>query len=249
MMTRSEQSETATNGSAKGPSRHHVWQMFDRIARRYDFLNHFLSGNRDKRWRQKVAEQLPPREDLRVLDLATGTADQLMALNRSGRVTGGVGIDLAEQMLAVGRNKIRSAGLDDILDLQTGDAQRIPFESSVFDAVTISFGIRNMSDVSRSLAEMYRVLKRDGRVIILEFSQPTNGFFRRLYLVYLRHILPHLGKIISGDSAAYRYLNETIETFPYGDAFCELMRRAGFTNVTALPLTMGIATVYRGDKP
>jgi len=222
--------------------------MFDRIAGRYDLLNHLLSGNRDKAWRKKMADLLPARDNLNVLDLATGTADQLLTLYDGGRVDGGTGIDMAEKMLAIGREKIEARSLSDRLHLSTGNAERIPLETDTFDVASISFGIRNMTDVPRTLAEMRRVLKPEGRALILEFSLPENRLMKWLYLFYFRYILPRLGAIISGDSGAYRYLNKTVETFPYGEAFCHLMTEAGFKNVVANRLTFGIATIYQGDK-
>lgn len=222
--------------------------MFDRIAHRYDFLNHFLSFNRDRAWRKKLAAQLPEGDRLDVLDLATGTADQLLTLFASGRVATGTGVDPAEKMLAVGREKIARLNLTDKIKLVTGSAEMIPAADGSFDAITISFGIRNVTDVLRALGEMHRVLRPGGRVLILEFSLPKNGFIRRGYLLYFRKILPRLGGIISGDRYAYRYLNETVETFPYGEAFCDLMREVGFGDIVAKPLTFGVATVYRGDK-
>ena len=230
------------------PSRKQVYKMFDRIANRYDLLNHVLSAGCDRRWRRRVAELLPPGDNLHVLDLACGTGDQLIALAASGRVAHGVGIDLAEEMLAIGREKISKIGLEQTLAVQTGDAENLAFEQSAFDAVTIAFGIRNMTDVPRTLREMLRVVKPGGRAIILEFSLPQRHLVRGPYLFYLRHILPRLGAIISGDNAAYRYLNETIETFPHGEAFCQIMRDTGFVDVTVTPLTAGIVSIYRGDK-
>lgn len=230
------------------PSRHEVWKMFDRIAHRYDLLNHFLSLNRDKYWRKKVATLLPSGRDLAVLDLATGTGDQLVELYKSGRVSTGVGLDLAEKMLEIGRSKISSIGLSQKLRLQHGDAGIIPFGENSFDVVSISFGIRNVTDVPNALVEMRRVLRPGGRALLLEFSLPGNPLMRSLYLFYFRHVLPLLGGLISGDNIAYRYLNQTVETFPYGESFCRLMTEAGFTQVAATPLTFGIATIYQGDK-
>jgi demethylmenaquinone methyltransferase/2-methoxy-6-polyprenyl-1,4-benzoquinol methylase len=230
------------------PSRKQVYKMFDRIAGRYDLLNRLLSSGIDRRWRARLAAQLPPGDNLEVLDLASGTADQLIALHATGQVARGVGLDLAEKMLAIGRDKIGRLGLSQKLTLAVGDAENLPVQAASFDAVTISFGIRNMTDPARTLAEMYRALKPGGRALILEFSLPPNRAVRRVYLIYLRHILPRLGALISGDSSAYRYLNETIETFPYGDAFCQLMTSAGFTSVACTPLTFGIASIYAGEK-
>ncbi|PWB71521.1 bifunctional demethylmenaquinone methyltransferase/2-methoxy-6-polyprenyl-1,4-benzoquinol methylase UbiE [candidate division GN15 bacterium] len=242
-------STQAKTGDQQAPSRRDVWRMFDRIAPRYDLLNHLLSLNRDKSWRKRMGGLLPDGRDLAVLDLASGTGDQLLALHESGRVAFGVGLDMAAEMLAVGIKKIETGGLTGRLAMVRGDASAIPFADCTFDAVSITFGIRNLVDVRAGLAEMFRVLKPGGRALILEFSLPGNGFLRRMYLLYFRHILPRLGAVISGDSEAYRYLNRTVETFPYGEEFCALMRETGFGNVAAHPVTFGIATIYRGDRP
>lgn len=225
------------------------WQIFDRIAPRYDFLNRLLSFRRDVAWRNKLSDYLPQGEALRVLDLATGTADVLLSLfSTSRRVKSGVGIDRSEKMLEIGRAKIRQRGLQDAILLVNADATGIPFPPESFHAVTMAFGIRNVADVPAALEELFRVLKPDGRALILEFSLPENALFRKLYLFYFRHILPLLGGIISGDYPAYRYLNRTVETFPYGQHFCELLENAGFLNVGYHPLSQGIATIYQGDK-
>lgn len=223
--------------------------MFDRIAHRYDLLNRLLSLGQDVVWRNRVARCLPEKSGQHILDLATGTGDQLISIfSKSGRAASGIGIDMAENMLALGRSKLKKRRLDSSVKLQTGDATAIPFPENTFDAVTISFGIRNVTNVPHSLREMRRVLQPGGRVIILEFSLPKNRLLRRFYLFYFRHILPRIGGLISGDSYAYRYLNETVETFPYGDEFCDLLREAGFEAVKMTPLTFGIATIYQGDK-
>jgi len=223
--------------------------MFDRIAHRYDLLNRLLSLGQDIVWRQRVAQYLPEKSPLHLLDMATGTADQLLMMyGKTDRITSAVGMDMSEQMLAVGRNKIRERHLEHIMTLQTGDATQIPAPDQTFDVVTISFGIRNVSDVDQALREMYRVLKPAGRALILEFSLPQNRFLRGVYLFYFRYVLPVIGGMISGDRYAYNYLNKTVETFPYGEAFCQRMRSAGFIAVQANPLTFGIATIYQGDK-
>lgn len=195
-----------------------------------------------------MASLLTAKSDQEVLDLATGTGDQLVALYQTGKVAKGVGLDLSEKMLEIGRAKLARLKLDDNLSLKTGDAGLIPLGDNLFDAVTISFGIRNVTDVPSALIEMRRVLRPEGRALILEFSLPRSLVMRKLYLFYFRHILPALGGMISGDSHAYRYLNQTVETFPYGESFCQLMRAAGFKEVHATPLTFGIATIYQGDK-
>jgi demethylmenaquinone methyltransferase/2-methoxy-6-polyprenyl-1,4-benzoquinol methylase len=235
-------------GHPVGPSRRDVHRMFDRIAPRYDLLNHLLSFNRDKAWRRRMAALLPTRTNLKLLDLATGTGDQLLALYSSGKIASGVGIDPAEKMLAIGQEKIARRGLSDKLSLSVGSAEQIPFPDKSFDVVTISFGIRNVTDVAKSLSEMHRVLKPEGRALILEFSLPTSKLIKAGYLFYFRYILPALGGIISGDREAYRYLNQTVESFPHGENFAKLMREAGFEGVKATPLTFGVASIYQGDK-
>lgn len=229
------------------PSRRQVWQMFDRISRRYDLLNRLLSFRRDVAWRRRAAVALPEGDRLRVLDMATGTGDQLLALYDSKQVALGVGIDLAERMLDIAAQKIKMRGLENVLTIQTGDALAAPFPDRSFHAVSISFGIRNVVDVSSCLREMHRLLTPGGRALILEFSVPQNRFWRAAHLLYLRHVLPGVGRIISGDANAYRYLNETIESFPCGERFASLMRQAGFSEVAIVPLTGGIATLYIGE--
>lgn len=231
------------------PSRTQAYKMFDRIAHRYDLLNRLLSMGTDTGWRRKLNRGIPGGTDLRVLDLATGTADVLIALDRAcPQVAGGVGLDMSGGMLKYGREKLRKRGLDQKFQLVRGDATRMGLAPESFDAVTIAFGIRNVLDVDQGLSEMHRILKPGGRALILEFSLPANRPFRALYLFYFRHILPRIGALISGDAHAYRYLNETVETFPYGEDFCDLMRNAGFEAVTATPLTFGIASLYQGER-
>jgi len=196
-----------------------------------------------------VAELLPEKSHQKVLDLATGTGDQLLALYESEKVKTGIGLDLAEKMLEVGRQKISGRGLTPKLELRHGDAEAIPFDTGTFDAVTMSFGIRNVTDVEDTLREILRVLVPGGRALILEFSLPCNRLIRNLYLFYFRHVLPVLGGLISGDHGAYRYLNQTVESFPSGEDFCNLMLRAGYSGVQVRPLTQGIASIYIGEKP
>jgi demethylmenaquinone methyltransferase / 2-methoxy-6-polyprenyl-1,4-benzoquinol methylase len=233
----------------EAPSRSHVWQMFDRIAHRYDLLNRLLSFGTDVRWRKKMARHLPPGEELRVLDLATGTADVLLSLTREcPRVVSGVGVDMSLGMLLHGKEKLQAANLFGRFPLVRSDATCLGLAAGQFDAVTIAFGIRNVLSVDAALLELHRVLRSGGRALILEFSLPRNPLIRRGYLFYFRHILPRLGALISGDSYAYRYLNQSVETFPYGEDFCDLMRTAGFRDVQAHPLTFGIATLYVGAR-
>jgi demethylmenaquinone methyltransferase/2-methoxy-6-polyprenyl-1,4-benzoquinol methylase len=224
------------------------WQIFNSIAHRYDLLNRLLSFGQDRVWRRKIADYLPPGKTHKVLDLATGTADVLLILNKLGRVSLGVGIDMSRKMLDIGRQKVARHSAGDSITLFPGDAARIPLKTSCFDVVTMAFGIRNVTEPLLCLKEIHRVLKPGRRTIILEFSLPHNFLLRGLYLTYFRHILPHIGAVISGDSHAYRYLNKTVETFPFGKAFMKLLSQTGFQDVQAHPLNFGIATIYCADK-
>jgi demethylmenaquinone methyltransferase / 2-methoxy-6-polyprenyl-1,4-benzoquinol methylase len=238
------------NHSIQDPTKAQSWQMFNRIAKTYDSVNKLLSFGLDKGWRKKVGQLLPNKENLHLLDLATGTADQVISLVKQhpNTIRKAVGMDLSEGMLDVGRKKITEQNLKEIITLQAGDAVNIPAENSCFDAVTISFGIRNVPNVPSSLTEMHRILTTGGKALILEFSMPANPVVRWGHLFYLRHILPLVGGLVSGDRAAYRYLNTSIESFPYGDDFCLLLKDAGFTTVKAHPVTFGIATIYEAIR-
>ena len=231
-----------------GLQRADVWRMFDRIAPTYDLVNRLLSFGLDIRWRKKVATHMPAERDMVLLDLATGTGDQVISLTQTGRFTQAVGMDMSAGMLSRGRDKIVQLGLQETVSMLEGDATSLPLEDERFDAVTISFGIRNVVHVEKALAEMCRVLKPGGRAIILEFSLPENALIRAGHLFYLRRILPLVGGLVSGDSSAYRYLNTTIEAFPYGQAFCDLMTGAGFSSATPHRLTFGVATIYVGVR-
>ena len=237
------------NAEAPKPTEAESWKMFDRIARRYDFLNRLLSFRQDVAWRKRMIRRLPEGDQLRLLDLATGTGDVLINIYKiSKRIRFGVGLDMSSGMLAHGRRKVDELGLQDDLQLMRSNAMGMGVADDSFDVATISFGIRNVPDVPMALRDIHRVLKPGGRGMVLEFSIPGNPIFRTLYLFYFRHVLTRVGAIVSGDSQAYTYLNTTVESFPYGEAFAKLMTDAGFVNVEATPLTFGIATLYTGDK-
>jgi demethylmenaquinone methyltransferase/2-methoxy-6-polyprenyl-1,4-benzoquinol methylase len=224
--------------------------MFDRIAPTYDLLNHVLSLGLDFLWRRRAVARLDRRAPLHVLDLATGTGDLLIALLRGqANACRAVGLDASKNMLAVCRRKLRRRGLDSRVELVQGEASATPFADCTFDAVTMAFGIRNTSDVTGTLGEIHRILKPGGQAVILEFSLPSSRMIRWVYLRYLRHVVPRLGALISGDRHAYRYLNASIEAFHQPKAFSAALREAGFGQVTARPLTMGVASLYSGYKP
>ena len=234
---------------SSGPSREKVGEMFDRISHRYDLLNRLLSLRRDVAWRKLLCRYLPSGAELEILDLACGTADVMLTLKeRSQRVKTVVGLDLSRGMLSIGKGKIDHKGHSTNLAVVEGNAKDLPFPDRSFDAATIAFGIRNLAQLETSLAEIRRVLRPKGRFIVLEFSLPANKLIRSLYLVYFRHILPWLGGMISGDRSAYRYLDSTVETFPYGEEMVRILRAAGFADVTRKPLTFGIATIYVADN-
>jgi len=231
------------------PSRYEIWKMFDNLSPNYDRINHIMTYGFDRYWRKQMAKLLPPLERIHLLDIATGTGDQIISLmTHSKRIDRVIGTDLARQMLHIAALKIASKPYADKITLLEADALNLPFNDHSFECVTISFGIRNVMDAELSLKEMVRVLKKGGRALILEGTIPKNFFFRTPYLFYLRYLLPHIGGYLSKNREAYRYLNKTIETFPSGQNFCNLMLKAGFQRVVAHPLTAGSVTIYQGDK-
>ena len=224
------------------------WKMFDAISPRYDLLNRILSLGQDNSWRRQILRHLPPDNNLIVLDLATGTGDVAITLAQENNIRMVYGVDMAHEMLKVGQGKVERLGLKDKIMLQSGDAQKLNFMDNTFDAVTISFGIRNVGDLRLGLMEMYRVLKKCGRVVILEFSIPANIFIRAGHWLYMNWVVPAVGFLFSGNFKAYRYLNQTVATFPYGERFCRILKQMGFVNVQAYPLMKGTATIYAAQK-
>jgi len=225
------------------------WKMFNDIAQRYDFLNRFLSLGQDVRWRNALKQFLPDTDGQVILDLATGTADVLITLTLGNpKVHRAFGVDPAVKMLEVGLKKIIALHLDDRVMLRKGDAQALAFQDETFDCVSIAFGIRNIPDLRLALLEMYRVTKKDGRVLILEFSKPQNPVLKAGHWLYLQMIVPAVGALFSGNFKAYRYLTQTIQAFPYGDRFCKILKQMGFINIESHPLMGGVATIYVAQK-
>lgn len=222
-------------------------QMFNAISSRYDLINIFLSFGLDKYWRKAVCRHLPQKQYLKLLDCATGTGDQLIALLKHGSIYDAVGIDPAEEMLAKASPKI--APYAHCVQLIAASAEKIPYPVNTFDVATMTFGIRNVRDPQQSLKELYRVLSPSGRLLILEFSAPAYAPLRFLHRGYLNHIVPTIGGLLSKNRDAYSYLSKTIQAFPQGESFCALLREAGFENLRAIPLSFGIVTLYVGDKP
>ena len=224
-----------------------VADMFDSISRRYDFLNHFLSLGIDILWRKKAIKMLKADEPKLILDIATGTGDfaiEALALNPDKVI----GVDISEGMLEVGREKMKRKKIDHIIDMKMGDSEGLLFDDNKFDAVIVSFGVRNFEDLEKGLADMYRVLRSGGKVVILEFSKPSVFPFKQLYNFYFRYILPLIGKVISKDQSAYTYLPESVNAFPYGDRFLSILSEIGFQRTECKTLTFGISSIYTGVK-
>lgn len=226
-----------------------VNSMFSRIARRYDAANLLLSGGIDRRWRRRLVRAVAAAEPTDILDLATGSGDVAFALRRAfTRPRRIVGMDFCQPMLdeAIAKQKRMNPAPGTLIEFRPGDGLALPCADASFDAVTISFGLRNMADRHRALTEMRRVLRPGGRVHILEFSQPVAGF-RPLYYFYTKRLLPPIAGWVTGDRAAYAYLNASIEAYPDHLAMIEELRRAGFKNVTATRLTLGIVALHQGE--
>ncbi|WP_114781415.1 bifunctional demethylmenaquinone methyltransferase/2-methoxy-6-polyprenyl-1,4-benzoquinol methylase UbiE [Botryobacter ruber] len=224
-----------------------VAEMFNNIAGKYDFLNHFLSAGIDIVWRRKAIRLLAPEKPKQILDIATGTADfaiEALRLNPE-KITG---VDISEGMLAVGREKLVRKGLSGKIELLYGDSENLPFQDNTFDAITVAFGVRNFENLTRGLAEMHRVLKPGGTVVVLEFSKPTRFPMKQLYQFYFKNILPVVGNFVSKDRAAYTYLPESVQAFPDGQAFINIFQQVGFKSTKWHSLTFGISSIYTGKK-
>lgn len=221
--------------------------MFDKIAHKYDFLNHFLSLGIDILWRKKAISLLKKAQPKQILDVATGTGDlaiEALKLNPE-KVTG---IDVSAGMLELGKEKIKAQQLDSKIELLQGDSENLPFTHNSFDAITVAFGVRNFENLKKGITEMNRVLKPGGQVVVLEFSTPERFPFKQLYHFYFRTILPLIGKLISKDPRAYSYLPESVKAFPNKKDFAGILQECGFHEVKFLPLTFGIATIHTGYK-
>lgn len=224
------------------------WKFFDEIASTYDPINKVLSVGIDTLWRKNFRKNLPDKQGLVCIDLASGTGDVAIELAKDSRVTHVLGTDLSKEMLEIGKLKVKKRGFDAKINMQIGDGVHIPQKDNSFDVATISFGVRNFEDYKKSLVNVHRILRPGGKVMILEFSLPKNRLVKHLYLFYFRSVLPRIGNILSGHSFAYTYLNKTVESFPYGKHFTDAMEEAGFKNTNIHTLTLGIASFYTGEK-
>ena len=226
-----------------------VRTMFDDIAARYDFLNNLLSLGIYKYWRSKLlkaAQPLPP--SARILDVATGTGDIALALAKLKPLTI-VGIDISEKMVALGKKKVKEAGLSELIFLQTGDAEDIHFPEDRFNLVTVAYGVRNFANLERGLKEIFRVLVPGGKLLILEFTVPTNTLFSKLYRLYFTKVLPTVGGLVSANKDAYSYLPASVQAFPQGDAFLSILQQQGFVQAKCKLLTNGVVGLYSATKP
>jgi demethylmenaquinone methyltransferase / 2-methoxy-6-polyprenyl-1,4-benzoquinol methylase len=233
---------------ASASKKEQVAEMFNRIAFRYDFVNRFLSAGIDVGWRKKAIRQLVKLNPQHILDVATGTADMPLLMYKMLRPKKITGIDISEGMMELGRQKIAAKELQNVIELKSGDSEAISFDNDTFDAITVSFGVRNFANLEKGLSEMYRVLKTGGKTVILEFSRPKQPFVRWMTRMYCNVIAPRAGGMISKNREAYQYLNDSIEAFPEGANFKKIMERAGFKNIFYKPLTLGICTIYCGEK-
>jgi demethylmenaquinone methyltransferase / 2-methoxy-6-polyprenyl-1,4-benzoquinol methylase len=223
-----------------------VEDMFDNIAPKYDFLNRLLSLKIDVLWRKTLVNWLKKDQPKKILDVATGTGDLVIAVHQ-GTKAQMVGLDLSQQMLNVGIKKVADAGLTQQIDMIKGDAENLPFDTNSFDAVTVAFGVRNFENLNKGLAEMQRVLKPKASLYILEFSKPE-GFFSPVYMFYFKKILPTIGKFFSKDPRAYTYLPDSVNSFPYGEEMRKILLNLNFTKVEYQKLTFGVATIYKVTK-
>ena len=225
-----------------------VASMFDSIAKKYDFLNRFLSLGIDQGWRKKAISYLKEKPLDHLLDIATGTADMALMAFKQIHPKKITGIDISEGMMQYGRIKIAEKGLENIIQLTLGDSTEIPFEDAQFDGAMVAFGVRNFANLEKGLTEINRVLQPGSKLVVLEFSQPSSFWFKPIYTLYMKWITPTVGKLFSGNKEAYAYLNESVIAFPEGKAFLQVLEKAGFKNVQQEKLTLGICSIYIGNK-
>ncbi len=224
-----------------------VAAMFDNIAPKYDFLNQLLSMGIHKGWRRKAIQLLQEQKPKTVLDIATGTADFAVEAMKLNPVKV-VGVDISAGMLKLGQEKINKLGLQNKIELKLGDSESLPFSDNSFDAITVGFGVRNFENLEKGMADIYRVLNKNGMLAVLEFSKPGNFPVKQVYNFYFRYITPFVGKLFSKDSSAYTYLPESVNAFPAGEEFLKILLKTGFNDTKCISLTFGIASIYIAKK-
>jgi demethylmenaquinone methyltransferase/2-methoxy-6-polyprenyl-1,4-benzoquinol methylase len=224
-----------------------VRDMFDSIAPKYDFLNRFLSMGIDQSWRRKAIRIIRKHKHDKILDIATGTGDMAILASKL-KPEFIAGVDISSEMVNIQKKKLAKKKLENLIKPQVADGEDIPFEYDTFDVVMTAFGVRNFENLEKGLVEMHRVINQGGLVVILEFSNPQKSPFKQLYNFYFTKILPRIGRVVSKDMKAYTYLPDSVKTFPSGKDFTKLLDDAGFKNTRSLPLTLGIASIYTGEK-
>lgn len=225
-----------------------VAEMFNNISGTYDFLNHFLSLGIDIIWRRKAIKELKSVQPQLILDVATGTGDfafESISILQPKKI---IGVDISAGMLAIADKKIKERKLDEVFSVQLGDSEGLKFEDDTFDAITVAFGVRNYENLEKGLADMLRVLKPNGKIVILEFSKPKHFPIKQGYSIYFKYITPFFGRLFSKDKKAYTYLPESVAAFPDGETFTALMEKVGYKNTKHRPLTFGISAIYTGIK-
>lgn len=225
-----------------------VAAMFNSIAPTYDKVNRLLSVGIDIGWRKKAINELKVLNPQLLLDVATGTADMALLIHKELKCNEIVGVDISNEMLAVGRNKIKAAGLDDNIKIFTGDSEHLQFKNDTFEAVTVTFGVRNFENLNKGLTEIYRVLQPGGKLVVLEFSKPKLIGFKQLYSFYMNVVAPKVGSLFANNKAAYAYLNKSVKAFPEGKEFINILNEIGFTQTYLKRLSLGICTIYCGSK-
>ncbi|QMU63255.1 MAG: bifunctional demethylmenaquinone methyltransferase/2-methoxy-6-polyprenyl-1,4-benzoquinol methylase UbiE [Flavobacteriaceae bacterium] len=224
-----------------------VTKMFNTISGNYDSLNRVISFGIDVRWRKKVVSIVAKNNPKTILDISTGTGDLALMMSKLNPDEI-IGLDISEGMLEVGKQKVAKANLSDIIDMVIGDSENMPFKDNSFDAVTVAFGVRNFANLNKGLSEIKRVLKPNGILVILETSNPVKFPYKQGYTFYTSFILPVIGKLFSGDKAAYSYLSASANSFPFGAAFDNILQKNGFMNTRYTPVTFGVATIYSATK-
>jgi demethylmenaquinone methyltransferase/2-methoxy-6-polyprenyl-1,4-benzoquinol methylase len=225
-----------------------VTQMFNGISRSYDLLNRVITLGVDVIWRKRVVRLIKKNKHQVLLDIATGTGDLVLALSKL-KTKKIIGLDISPGMLEIGKQKVKAQGLDRRIEMQLGDSEALSFENDTFDGVTIAFGVRNFEHLDLGLQEIYRVLKPQGALVILETAVPQNPILKSLYSLYTQKVMPFIGKLFSKNRTAYQYLSDSAAAFPCGKAFNNILKKNGFIAVEDFPQTLGVASIYFAKKP
>lgn len=241
-------SESITPYGSGADKKEQVAEMFDHIAPKYDLLNQVLSLGIHKGWRRKTVKKLVALNPKVVMDVATGTGDLAIEVVKQLNPDKVYGVDISAGMMKLGEEKVKAKGLDKVISFQLGDSEKLPFENNTFDAITVGFGVRNFAHLEVGMKGMYDALKPGGMLAVLEFSKPHKFPMKQLTNFYYKFILPLVGRMVSSDKRAYTYLPESIQAFPEGPAFLEVMKKSGFSDVRWQPLTFGVASIYTGIK-